>query len=92
MRLVASLEHWDADSIPSQAQWVKDLVLPQLRYRSQLWLGSDPLPEKSIYHRMAKKRGGDVYAQRAHWTRGTLCSRNGGVQTALRVSQQVQLT
>ena len=31
-------------SIPSLAQWVKDLRLPQLQPRSQLWLRSDPWP------------------------------------------------
>ena len=39
---VASLEHWDTGSIPGTVQWVKDLVLPQLKYRSKLWLRSDP--------------------------------------------------
>ena len=35
-------------------QWVKDLVLPQLRLRSLLQLGSDPWPGNSICHRAAK--------------------------------------
>ena len=39
-----SLECWDAGSIPAPAQWAKDLVLPQLRPRSQLWLRYDPWP------------------------------------------------
>ena len=30
----ASLEHWDAGSIPSPAQWVKNLVLLQVWFRS----------------------------------------------------------
>lgn len=30
--------------IPGLVQWVKDLVLPQLWHRSQLWLGFDPWP------------------------------------------------
>ena len=36
---------------------VKDLVLPQLWHRSQLWLGSDSWPANSIWHGVAKKRG-----------------------------------
>ena len=36
---LASLEHWDTGLIPSQAQYVKDLALPQ-----QLWLSFDPWP------------------------------------------------
>ena len=31
-------------SIPSLAQWVKDLALPQLQHRLQLWFRSDPGP------------------------------------------------
>ena len=42
MGLAASLEGWDTGSIPSLAEWVKNLTLPQLRHRSQLWLRSDP--------------------------------------------------
>ena len=39
-----SRERWDAGLIPSQAQCVKDPVLPQLlQFRLQLCLGSDPL-------------------------------------------------
>ena len=42
MGLVVSLEHWATGSIPSPTQWAKDLMLPQLQCRSQLWLRSIP--------------------------------------------------
>ena len=29
---------------PQPVQWVKDLALPQLQHRSQLWLGLNPQP------------------------------------------------
>ena len=48
MGLAASLECWDAGSIPIPAQWVKDLVLLQLRCRSD--------PRKAIGG-TAKKKG-----------------------------------
>lgn len=47
-----SQESWDAGSISSLAQKVKDLVLP---LRSWLWLGFDPWPKNSIGHGAAKK-------------------------------------
>ena len=43
-----SWECWDAGSIPSWVQQVKDLALAQLRLRSQLRLGSDPRPRNFI--------------------------------------------
>jgi len=55
MGSVASVEHWDTGSIPSPAQWVKDLALLQLQQRSQKCLGSDPWPENSICHKAAKR-------------------------------------
>ena len=50
--MAASLEHWDAGSIPGPAQW--EAVLLQLWKRSKLQLGSDPSPGNSICHGVAK--------------------------------------
>ena len=44
----ASWEHWDAGSIPSLAQWVRDLALLQFWLSFQLCLGSDPWTRNSI--------------------------------------------
>ena len=54
MGLAVSWEHWDVGLIPILAQWIKDLVLLQLWFGSQLWLRSDPWPGNSICHRAAK--------------------------------------
>ena len=43
-----------AGSIPSPAQWVMDLVLPQLQLRSQVRLGSDLWPGNSMRRGVAK--------------------------------------
>ena len=53
--LQVSWECWDAGLIPSPAQWVKDLAMPQLWLRSQLQLESDPWPRNSMCHGVAKK-------------------------------------
>ena len=53
---MASCEKWDVGSIPSQAQRVKDLALPQLLFRLQLQLKSDSWPGNSICGRAAKKK------------------------------------
>ena len=53
-----SLQCQDAGLIPSLAQLVKDLVLLQLCYRSQLRLRSDPWPRNSICLGAAKKDKG----------------------------------
>ena len=34
---------------------LKNLALPWLRHRLQLWLGSDPWPRNSLWHGAAKK-------------------------------------
>ena len=65
----ASWERWDASSIPSPAQWVKDPALPQLWLRSQLWLGSDPWPSKSVRHGVADK--GEKKKTRASYVPGS---------------------
>ena len=54
--LEVSWEGWDTGSIPGPAQWVKDLALLQLQYRSNLQLGSDPWSLNSKCHGVAKKQ------------------------------------
>ena len=56
MGSTASREWWDAGSIPRLAQWVKDLVLPQLQIRLWLWPGSNPWPKHSICQGGQKKK------------------------------------
>ena len=53
---MASLEHWDAGSIASSNQWVKDPVLLQLRHRLQLQLGCDPWPGNSHTPQSSQKK------------------------------------
>ena len=53
---MVSLERWPAALVPGPAQWVKDPTFPQLWFRLQLWLGSDPWPGTSMCHGAAKKR------------------------------------
>ena len=54
--LVASWECWNVGSTLGLSQWVKDLVLPQLQFQWQLWLGSDPWPRNSICCGPKKRR------------------------------------
>ena len=55
MELVESWERWDVGSIPGPEQWVKNPVLLQLQFRSQLWLRSEPWPRNSVCCGVAKK-------------------------------------
>ena len=48
-------EGQEAVPIPSRAQWFKDLALPQLWLRLQLWFRSDPWPRNFICCVVAKK-------------------------------------
>ena len=50
---MAQWDWWHLWSAGTQIQWVKDLA--QLRFRSQLRLGSDPWPRNSICRRTSKK-------------------------------------
>lgn len=50
-----SLQHWVSGSFPGLAQWVKELMLPQLRHRLQLWLRSDAWPGNSMCLGVAKR-------------------------------------
>ena len=53
-RIGASLQCWDEVSIPSLTQCVKDMALPQLWHRSQLWLCSDCWPVNFMCHGATK--------------------------------------
>uniref|UniRef100_A0A8D0PQP5 Uncharacterized protein n=1 Tax=Sus scrofa TaxID=9823 RepID=A0A8D0PQP5_PIG len=55
--LVASLQPWDAGSIPGPAQWSKDLELLQLQRSWHLWLESDPWPGTPSAMEKAKREG-----------------------------------
>ena len=60
MGLVVSWEYWDTGWIPSQVQWLKDPVLPQLQPGWQVWLESDSWPRNSICCGTAKKEKKNV--------------------------------
>ena len=51
---MASWEQWDTGSIPSLAQWIKDLVLLQPWLRSHLRLVSDPWFRNPMCRKAAK--------------------------------------
>ena len=51
---MAQRGQWHLGSTGTWVQCVKDQVLPQMRLRWQLQLGSDPWPRSSICHGAAK--------------------------------------
>ena len=51
---MASWEQWDTGSIPSLAQWIKDLVMLQPWLRSDLRLVSDPWFRNPMCRKAAK--------------------------------------
>ena len=55
---VPTVVQQDAGSILGWHRGLKDPALPQRRHRSQLWLRSDPWPEKPICLGAAEKGGG----------------------------------
>ena len=56
MGSVVSWKHQDAVLRPGLAWWVKDLALPQLWPRPQVWLKSSPWPGNSICHGVARNK------------------------------------
>ena len=46
---IDTVEDAPSDGVPTVAQWVKDLMLPQLWCRSQLWLRFNPLSREFPY-------------------------------------------
>ena len=54
--LAVSWELWDVGSIPVPEEWVKDLMLMQLRCRSHMQLRSDSWPGNSVCYGASKKK------------------------------------